>query len=158
MKKFVFLSIFTLALAACDQEKTKTVEAPKPPQTAVSINLEVLDLAKQGKPIEGLKLGEDFLRTEIDPDGSLHATLARLYADLGDTESSLRHLQKVNDAAGSTNMTVIVSREQAAPTPPAPVKPPAVSAEVGGAGPASAVIGPNGIEVRAGGASASVRN
>ena len=71
----------------------------------------------------------------------------------------VRHLQKVNGAAGNTSTTVIVSRDQAPAPSPAPVVQPSVSAGVGSAnGGASAVIGPNGIEVRAGGASASVRN
>ena len=158
MKKIIFVSTLALSLVACDQISTKSVEAPRPLLTAVDINLQVLDLAKQGKPIDALKLGEEFLRSGSDPQGVLHATLARIYVDVGDTESSVRHLQYVNGAQGNSSMTVIVSRE-AAPSPAPVLPPPTVSAGVGAAtGGASALIGPNGIEVRAGGASASVRN
>lgn len=158
MKNIIFIAALSFLLAACDQRSTKPAEAEKSPQTAVSVNLEVLDLARQGKQIEALKRGEDFLQTGSDPEGALHATMARLYADLGDTESSLLHLQKTNGTTGSANMTVIISREQPPANQPAPAKSPAVSAEVGGAGTAAAVIGPNGIEVRAGDAKASVRH
>lgn len=160
MKNLFPVLLITFALAACNEGLFKSSEPTSPP-TAVSVNIDVLDLAKQGKPIDALKLGENFLRSGSDPEGVLHATLARIYAEVGDTDSSVRHLQKANGVAGNTNMTVIVGQEShSAPlTPPIPT--PSVSAgvarnnETGGA---SAVIGPHGIEVRAGGASASVRN
>lgn len=143
----------------CNEDMRKATEPIKLPPTAVEVNLEVIELAKQGKPIDALKRGEEFLRSGSDPESALHATLARIYADVGDTESSVRHLQKVNGAAGNTSMTVIVSRDEPPAPNPVPVVQPAVSAGVGSAaGGASAVIGPKGIEVRAGGASASVRN
>lgn len=156
MKKLLIVIFFALMAVACNEDVRKAAEPTKPPPTAVEVNLEVIELAKQGKPIDALKKGEQFLRSSSDPEGVLHATLARIYADVGDTESSVRHLQKVNGAAGNTSMTVIVSREES--SSPQPTQP-AVSTGLGAAtGSAAAVIGPNGIEVRAGGASASVRN
>lgn len=159
MKKAIMVCFFAFMTIACNEDMRKAVAPTKLPSTAVEVNLEVIELAKQGKPIDALKKGEEFLRSGSDPDGILHSTLARIYADVGDTESSVRHLQRASGASGNASMTVIVSREESASPQPAPVTPPAVSAGVGAAtGGASAVIGPNGIEVRAGGASASVRN
>lgn len=158
MKKLqVFLLGFiSLVLVACDPQPQKTVEAPKPPPTAVEVNLRVIELAQAGKPVDALRVGEDFLKTNSDPQGALHATLAKLYAEVGDAESSVRHLQKVN-VVPSGGTTVIVTHESLNTQPaPAPVQPtPGVGASTNGA---AAMIGPNGIEVRAGGASASVRN
>lgn len=160
MKTTILIALLSFTLVACDGVMKQATEPAKPAPTAVSVNLEVLDLARQGKSIDALKLGEEFLRTGSDPEGVLHATMARIYADVGDTESSVRHLQKVGGNAGNGSMTVIVTREESTvaqqPAPqPAPAARPGVGAATAGA---SAVIGPNGIEVRAGDASASVRN
>lgn len=143
---------------ACNEDMPKASEHTSPP-TAVEVNLEIIELAKQGKPVEGLKKGEDFLRSGSDPEGVLNSTLARIYAEVGDTESSLRHLQKVYGTAGKANSIAIISREESPSPHPIHAPPPAVSAGVGApTDGASATIGPNGIEVRAGGASASVHN
>ena len=151
--RYFLSTILALSLVACDQAQQKTAEVVKPP-TAIEINLRVLELDKAGKPIDALRVGEDFLKSGTDSEGALHSTLAKLYTDLGDTESAVRHLQKLNSLT-NTSTTVIVTRE-------APVEPPAVPARAPGmvtsTDGASAVIGPNGIEVRAGSASASIRN
>lgn len=154
--KYVVAVLLVLTLAACDESKQKSVEAPRQP-TAIETNLRVLELAKAGKPIDALRVGEEFLRSGSDSDGALHSTLAKLYTELGDTESALRHLQQGGPVANSST-TVIVTREvpplQPAPQAQAPLAPAMTTMTDG----ASASIGPNGIQVRAGGASAVVRN
>lgn len=144
-----------MALVACDQAQQKTADLLRSP-TSVEINLRVLKLASEGKPIDALRLGEDFLKSAPDTEGSLHATLAKLYLEAGDTESAVRHLQMMNTLP-SVSTSVIVTHER----PPGPAQP-APPARPSGAdtdnGAAAANVGVNGIEARAGGARASITN
>ncbi|WP_153116433.1 hypothetical protein [Rhodocyclus tenuis] len=152
---FLFLCISALTLAACEQAQQKTADLLRPP-TSVEINLRVLKLAEEGKPADAVRLGEDFLKSTADTEGSLHATLAKLYMATGDTESAVRHMQMMNKGS-SVSTTVIVTKEN--PAPPAQLAlPPSPSALDPSNGGAAASIGPNGIEVRAGGARASITN
>lgn len=152
--KNIFLAILLgLTLNACEQGRQQAADLLKAP-TAADINLRVLDQHRQGKPIEALKIGEDFLKTGSDPDGSLHATLAKIYTEVGDTDSAIRHLQQSAPLTGSASTTVTVTREVVTTAPP-----PAVSAAPAtGTNGVSAQIGPNGIEARAGGVSARITN
>ena len=63
--------------------------------------------------------------------------VAKLYTDLGDTESTVRHLQKLNSLA-NTGTAVIVTREEPVRLPAAPVRAPGMMTSTDGA---SAAIG-----------------
>ena len=113
--KHVLAVLLVLTLAACDESKQKSVEAPKQP-TAIEVNLRVLELAKAGKPIDALRVGEEFFRAGSDPDGALHSTLAKLYTELGDTESAVRHLQQSGPAANTSTTGPVLGASKNAST------------------------------------------
>lgn len=148
----------TLALAGCDQAR-ELVGGGKP-ATVAETNLRVLELAQQGKSIDALKLGEEFLKGHDDPDGTLHGTLAKLYTEIGDTDSAVRHLQQSHGSRSAVTVTTTTERASTERTPTETAQPAAraaagtVSATVDGV---TATAGPGGVSARAGGVSASVR-
>lgn len=159
--KFITLllsSLSVLTLAACDLTAQKTAEVSKS-ANAVETNLRVIELAREGKTIEALRFGEEYLKSGSDPEGALHATLAKLYTEIGDTESAVRHLDKVGGSPNTSTTVIITHEDQSSPPPPPQPARPGRSSDVAAATDgAAAMIGPNGVEARAGGASASVRN
>jgi hypothetical protein len=143
-KKLVLSACLVLGLAGCEQGRQSLADMFKPP-TPAEVNVRLLRLASDGYLHDALQLGEDFLKSHPDPQGILHGTLARFYAEAGDTESAVRHLQKLNGRSGGV---ILLPGQDAPPAAPSPAERES----------AVATISPNGIEVRAGGATASIRN
>jgi hypothetical protein len=111
-------------------------------------------LAKEGKSIEAIQAGETFLVSTPDPDGKLHLVLANLYLEIGASAKALAHLEKANGnpSVVATSNTNIVNAEIPAPQA---AKPGIHTTTI--ADDATATIGPNGIEVRAGDAIARIQ-
>jgi hypothetical protein len=132
-------------LSGCDQLRQTIGDMISPP-SASEVTTRVSALAEQGKVAQAIQIGEDFLLKNKDASGDLHRKLAQLHTSQGDVLSAVRHLQQSTAAAPAPQ----VAKPATQPGAPAekvaePAANPAASVDG-----ATARVGPNGVEVRAG--------
>ena len=81
-----------MALSACDEQRqglADVISRPSAEEMAARIDLYV----GQGKVEEAIKVGETYIKSETDPKGLVHQSLAKAYLSKGDVASATKHLE-----------------------------------------------------------------
>jgi len=161
----VLVTLVVIMTAGCSQISEKITDLLRKP-TLIELKTRLTELSNHAPLIEVDRKGSSYIASYPEFAPELHRTLGEIYLSKGDKEGAGRHLQQSGPALGSNsgNPPTSAPRHTQASTPVAPTQvrgqpdlppPPttrptvSVGATVDGA---SAVIGDNGIEVRAGNA------
>ena len=161
----VFVTLVVILTAGCSQISEKITDLLRKP-TLIELNSRLTELSNRAPLNEVDRKGSSYIASYPEFAPELHRTLGEIYLSKGDAEGAVRHLQQSGPAFGSNrsgNPATSASLHAQLPSPVAPTQvggqsdlppPPtrpnvSVGAAVDGA---SAVIGDNGIEVRAGNA------
>lgn len=160
-----FVTLVVILTSGCSQISEKITDLLRKP-TLAELNSRLTELSGHAPLTEVDRKGSSYIASYPEFAPELHRTLGEIYLAKGDAEGAVRHLQQSGPALGSNsgNPATAAPRDTRAFTPVAPIQarensdlqnpPPtrpkvSVGAAVDGA---SAVIGDNGIEVRAGNA------
>jgi hypothetical protein len=161
----VFVTMVVILTAGCSQISEKITDLLRKP-TLIELNSRLTELSNHAPLNEVDRKGSSYIASYPEFAPELHRTLGEIYLSKGDAEGAVRHLQQSGPAFGSNsgNSATPAPRHTQTPSPvpstqvrgqsdlqnPPPTRPNvSVGAAVDGA---SAVIGDNGIEVRAGNA------
>lgn len=153
-------------VSGCSQVSEQIVDLLRKPSLG-DLSSRLVELANKDQLEEASRKGELYIEKYPDFAPGLHRTLGEIYLSKGDAQGAVRHLQQAGMASGSSaenapnrsngsipenapamRAVAATPATSAAPAQPAPV-PSAMGAAVDGA---SATIGANGLEVRAGSA------
>ncbi len=147
--KYLILAVaMSSLLSACDQLRSDMADLISPP-SETQVAARMVDLLNAGKSSEAIAMGEKYLSKSRSEGLSVHAKLAELYLEQGDAGSALKHLEQstpasTHQSSGATHSTTEEIVKIPAPQPPNSPE-------------ATARIGPDGVEARAGNARASVK-
>jgi hypothetical protein len=161
----VFVTLVVILTAGCSQISEKITDLLRKP-TLIELNSRLNELSNHVPLNEVDRKGSSYIASYPELAPELHRTLGEIYLSKGDAEGAVRHLQQSGPAFGSNSgdSATSVSRHTQAPPLVAPTQvrgqsdsqnspPTRPNVSVGAAADgASAVIGDNGIEVRAGNA------
>ncbi len=147
--KYLILAVaMSSLLSACDQFRSDMADFISPP-SETQVAARMVDLLNAGKSSEAIAMGEKYLAKSRSEGPSVHAKLAELYLEQGDAGSALKHLEqstlaRTPQSSGATHSATEETVKVPAPQPPNSPE-------------ATARIGPDGVEARAGSARASVK-
>jgi hypothetical protein len=164
----IFLAMCLLGsaimISGCSQISEQIADLLRRPSLG-DLNSRLIELANKDQLQEVARKGDRYIEKYPDFAPGLHRTLGEIYLSKGDAQGAVRHLQQAGMTPGSSdenaqNRSNGSSPGDAAATPAVVATPslaqPAQAPSVMGASVdgASATIGPNGLEVRAGNATA----
>jgi len=164
----IFLAMCLLGsaimISGCSQVSEQIADLLRRPSLG-DLNSRLIELANKDQLEEVARKGDRYIEKYPDFAPGLHRTLGEIYLSKGDAQGAVRHLQQAGMTSWSSdenaqNRSNGSSPDNAATTPAVGATPslaqPAQAPSVMGASVdgASATIGPNGLEVRAGNATA----
>ena len=135
-------------VSACDQFRSDLADLLSPP-SETQVAARMVDLLNAGKSSQAIAMGEKYLSKNNSEGPSVHSKLAELYLEQGDAGSALKHLEQSTHAGTAHSSGAATNAREETVKVPAPQPPNSPEA--------TARIGPDGVEARAGNARASVK-